>query len=103
MREYQVIITKDAVKDIDDIYIYVARKICMPMTASKLCKRITDAILGLKYMPYRYSILEDAKSNLPYRKIIIDNYVIIFLVEENRVIVTNIFYGASNFIEKLKG
>lgn len=101
MKKYEVIITRDALKDIEDIYNYISKILHAPLAAYNLVRRIRKAIIELEYMPFRYPMLE-YEADIAYRKIIVDNYIIIYTVGNDKVIVVNIFYGALNFLNKLR-
>jgi len=56
MTEYEIIISEQAAKDMNDIYEYIASVIGMPQTAMEQFNRIADAIETLNLMPERIKI-----------------------------------------------
>ena len=37
------------------------------------------------------------------RKMVVDNYMVFFVIKEDRIIVTDVLYGASDIERRLKG
>ena len=99
---YKVVLTKDAVKDIDEIYNYIAYTLCAPVAAKKLCSKIRKAILSLEYYPKKYASLNiQINSMSELRRVPVDNYLIVYTIIDSNVYVLNVFYGASDFMTKL--
>ena len=67
-------------------------------------KKINDSIEELKYMPKAHAIIKKYDSlEMEYRRIVINNYVIIYTVDEenHKVYIVNIYYGRSDYLAKL--
>jgi toxin ParE1/3/4 len=56
MREYEVIITTAAEKDLQEIFTYIASELLEPEIAINLCDRIEQEILKLDTMPDRHAL-----------------------------------------------
>lgn len=99
---YKVVITKDALKDIAEIDRYISCVLQAPLAAKNICSKIRKAILSLEYYPKKYAAFTSLNENAKgYRRIVVDNYLIVYIIDGRNVIVTNIFYGASDVITKL--
>lgn len=78
-----------AKKDIIDIVAYIHKKLCNPTAAERLAKKIIDGIDGLQSSPYSYPIYYNAKPmQHEYRKLLIDNYLVFYWVNENEKTIT---------------
>ena len=55
MDKYSVKLMSQALRDLDQIYLYISQQLLEPETASKLVAQIEDGILSLESMPYRCS------------------------------------------------
>ena len=103
LERYQVLLTADALKDIDDIYDYIVCKLKAPMTAQKLCGQIRGAILDLQVFPQRYKVMEAFKEeSRKFRGMPIGNYLIIYVIIAQTVMVTNILHSTEDINQKLK-
>lgn len=104
MKKYNVQVTDSALKDMDEIYDYISNELLSPETAMEQYNRIADAILTLDEMPERFTILsyEPFLSRKLYH-MNVDNYVVFYVILDDNVIVTDVLYGASDLIERIKG
>jgi toxin ParE1/3/4 len=70
------------------------------MSENNLIKKIDSNILRLKSFPFSCSyVLDESLKHKGYRKLIIDNYIVFYLVNEvdKQVIISRIFYGHENY------
>lgn len=103
MEEYQVRITDEALKDMENIYNYIAYTILVPDSAKTQYNRIAESILSLSFLPERYQLFEEEpKHSLGIRRLVVDNYLICYVVDPGVVTVTDVLYGASNVHQRLK-
>ena len=99
---FEIRITADALKDIDDIYNYISTVLMSPQSASSICAKIRKAILSLTYMPKRYSVISQTpNSKNAYRRINVGKYAIIYVVDNTTVTIIAVLYGASDIFSKL--
>ena len=54
MDKYNVSLTSRALRDLDDIYVYIAQTLLVPETALGMVDKIEKEILSLEEMPYRF-------------------------------------------------
>lgn len=96
---YKVIYTREAEKDLIDIYRYIAVDLLVPETAKKQTDGIMDAINSLDEFPLRHKRYDrEPWSSIGLRIVPVDNYLVFYLVNENEatVAVVRIMYGGRN-------
>lgn len=104
MSAYDIQITEPAEKDLYEIGAYISKELLEPETAKKVISKIAKGINSLGDMPLRNALVADER--LAYkgiRKIIVDNYIIFYIVTEESKTVTiiRILYGKRNWINLL--
>lgn len=100
MDKYKVSLTSRALRNLDDIYVYIAQTLLVPETALGLVDKIEKEILSLEEMPYRFPERKTgAYANRGYRQLFVGNYTVIYRIDEKRrqVIVITIRYSPSQF------
>ena len=100
MDKYNVSLTSRALRDLDDIYVYIAQTLLVPETALSLVDKIEKEIISLEEMPYRFPERKTgAYANKGYRQLFVGNYTVIYRVDEKRrqVIIVTIRYSPSQF------
>ncbi|MBI9012444.1 MAG: type II toxin-antitoxin system RelE/ParE family toxin [Clostridiales bacterium] len=103
MTSFKIELTDEAIDNLEQIYLYIAEELKSKVSAKKQYERIVNQIMKLETFPERYHILEyDKAYSRGMRMMPIDNYAIIYIVRQKRVIITNILYGASDIRTKLK-
>ena len=98
MDKYKVSLTNRALRNLDDIYVYIAQTLLVPETALGLVDNIEKEILSLEEMPYRFPERKTgAYANKGYRQLFVGNYTVIYRIDEKRrqVIVITIRYSPS--------
>ena len=59
--------------------------------------------MQLDTFPEKFRILRSEKEkHKELRRMIVDNYSVFYVIRENRVIITNVLYSASDIEEKLR-
>ena len=100
MDKYKVSLTNRALRNLDDIYVYIAQTLLVPETALGMVDKIEKEILSLEEMPYRFPERKTgAYANKGYRQLFVGNYTVIYRIDEKRrqVIVVTIRYSPSQF------
>ena len=88
MDKYTVRLYKKAIKDIDEIYAYIAFGKHSPENARGQADRIKNAILGLDTMPQSHQDrLVGRYADKGYKQLLIDNYMAIYRIDEDKKIV----------------
>jgi toxin ParE1/3/4 len=98
--EYCLKFTLAAEEDLDEIYSYIATKLFASTTAEGLMDKIENGIMGLKEFPFLGGYVHDELlKERGYRKLIVDNYIAFYLVNEaeKQVVIMRILYGATNY------
>lgn len=99
---YKIIITPIAYREINKIYEYITEELYAGKAAQKLMKRVEKQIQSLKYYPRMYPKIRKI-DNLKrrYRRIVINNYVILYTIDEKKkiVFISNMYYGGKNYID----
>ncbi len=101
---YKVIYSDSALKDIDEIYEYIAYDLLVPEIAESQVGRIIMAIDSLENLPYRYKVYDEEPwlSN-GLRCFSVDNYMVFYYpVEEDGIVrVIRIIYGGRDIKTEL--
>ena len=85
MDKYEVMLYPRAYRDIHDIYAYIALERLSPETAKEQTDRIWQAIKKLELFPKSHQDrLVGRYAGKEYKQLIIDNYIAIFKVDENK-------------------
>ena len=97
MEKYEVNITDEALDDMEKIYEYIAFELFSPENAMGQYNRIADAILTLDSLPDRFALFEsEPEHSWGMRRMVVDNYLVCYIVDTGIVTVTDVLYGASN-------
>ena len=99
MERYKVFLYPKAYRDIDDIYAYIALEKMAPENARGQTDRIWNAIRSLEAFPASHQDrLEGRYAGRGYKQLLIDNYVAIFKIDENKktVYVVTVQYQGRN-------
>lgn len=84
--------------------LYINEKLKAENAANKLRIKIKDSVKGLSTSPEMYSKTEKLdRVKRVYRKISIDNYVLLYTVDkENKIVyISHMYYGGRNYLEGL--
>ncbi len=104
MKKYSVLMTHTATEDLKSIATYIANELREPSIAKKLVGNIKEAVMSLEEMPTRYSLLRDANlADHGIRKIVVDNYIVFYIVAEkdNEVTIVRILYSRRDWANLL--
>ena len=104
MKRYMVEITDEALTDMEQLYNHIAYVLQAPENAMGQYNRIADEILKLDILPERFRIMDSKpEHSRGLRRMPVDNYSVFYVIRENRVIVTDVLYSASDIERRLKG
>ena len=102
MMQYKVQITDQALLDMEAIYGYIAGQLQAPEAAMAQFNRIAAAIATLATFPERVKLMESEEERaLGLRQMPVDNYSVFFHIREDRVIITNVLFGAVDIFNRL--
>ena len=103
MEKFVVEITDEALADMEALYQYIAVKLMAPENAMGQYNRIADAILTLNTIPDRFGLFDcEPERSMGIHKMIVDNYIVCYVIDPGVVRVTDILYGASDIHKRLK-
>lgn len=93
MKHYTVEITNEALADMEQLYNHIAYVLQAPENAMDQYNRIADAILTLDTMAERIRIMEsEPERSKEMRRLLVDNYSVFFVIQGDKVIVTDVLY-----------
>lgn len=103
MKRYKIQITDKALSDMEEIYNYIAVQLQAPEAAMGQYNRIADAVETLDTFPERVKLMETEEERaLGLRQMQVDNFSVFFHIREERVIITNVLYNASDISMRLR-
>lgn len=97
--KYKVKVNPRAIRELDNIYKYIANDKLAPENAKGQVDRIKKAILNLDTFPQSHQERNEGKyAGKGYRQLLIDNYITIFRIDEphKTVYVVTIQYQKRN-------
>jgi plasmid stabilization system protein ParE len=100
MKKYNVVITASALKDMEDLYNYIAYELKSPNSAKKLYFKIANAIQSLDLFAERYKVFCIDEERV-VRRMLVDNYSVFYMTKANSVIVTSVLYSSRDLREIL--
>ena len=102
MNKYNIEYSKEAKQDLIDIKKYIKYNLQGPNIAKKLITKIKTEIDKLIEDPEIYSIIyDDFIKKLQIRKIIVDNYIVFYRINNKTIQIVRILYGRRNWINLL--
>lgn len=99
MDKYKVMINPRAIRELDNIYEYIANEKLAPENAKGQVDRIKKAVLSLDTFPQSHQKRNEGRyAGKSYRQLLVDNYIVIFHIDEPRkmVYVVTIQYQGRN-------
>lgn len=104
MKRYVVEITDEALADMEQLYNHIAYVLQTPENAMNQYNRIADAILTLDTLAERNHIMEsEPERRREMRRLLVDNYSVFYVIQRDKVIVTDVLYSASDIESRLRG
>lgn len=99
-KKYKIKITPKANDDLDEIYKYIFEELFNLDAADNLMNKIEKSMMRLGEFPLSCSLVEDnVLKNKGYRKLIIDNYIAFYIVDdkEERVVIMRVLYSRQKY------
>ena len=85
------------------IYEHIAYILLSPDNAMGKYNRIADKIISLGYFPECIRVMDtEPEYSKCLRKLQADNYSVFYIIKQDRVIVTNVLYSASDIESRLR-
>jgi len=98
--KYRLKIVPKAEEDLNDIFYYIALELNNKSAAEKLINQFSNKVLRLQDFPFSCSVVEDPfLKDKGYRKLIIDNYIVFYIVNEaeQQVVVMRVLYSRKKY------
>ena len=99
--DYNVVVTRIAEIELDDIVIYISEHLENRQAATDFLREVEVCYVRLTDNPFMYKECEDINLKKEgYRKAVINNYVMIYRVDEinKKVYIMNFFYGRRDYL-----
>ncbi len=100
-KKYKVIITPTAYKEINKIYDYITDDLYAENATKRLMNKVEQEVQRLKDAPKIHTEIEKFDElKRVYRRIVVDNYVILYIIDEDNevVFVSHMYYGRRNYM-----
>lgn len=100
--EYNIKLTDEFLDELEEICDYISINLKACNSAIKLRVKVRDKIILLKKSPQRFAeIGKTDKLKREYRRMVIDNYIILYTVDENekKVFISHIYYGKQDYFK----
>ena len=102
MNKYNVEYSKESKQDLIDIKKYIKYNLQEPDTAKRLINKIRTEINKIIDKPELYAIIDDDFiKKLEIRKIIVDNYIVFYRINNKTIQIVRVLYGRRNWINLL--
>lgn len=100
---YNLIITPSADKDLSDIIEYMSNDLSNPNAAKRFYEKVEKSYDNLEEFPCMYSLCELPEFSDNHRKIIIDDYVIVYKFDESsgEISILRVLYGKVSLLNEL--
>ena len=103
MKQYDVKISRMALSDMEQIYSYIADRLLESDMAMRQYDRIAEAIQSLNILPERCALVEsEPERTQGLRQMLVDNYLVFYIVGEDTVSVARVLYSASDLVRRLR-
>ncbi len=102
MKKYNIEYSVESKQDLIDIKRYIKYNLQEPNTAQKLITKIKKEIDSLKDNPEMYSIIDDdIIKRFKIRKLVVDNYIVFYRINDENIQIVRVMYGRRNWITLL--
>lgn len=99
--DYKIIVTDVATEELEGIFDYISRNLNNKSATEKLKLKIEKLFLWLEQNPYLATRVHIKPQNKIYRRLVINNYIVLYKVEEEKkqVIVYRVLYGRRDYLK----
>lgn len=100
-KNYEIILTDTAKEELSNIYKYISENLYEEMTANRLMNKIEENILRLKQNPYSCVKVSVRPHKEIYRRLVIDNFIALYDVEEkySQVIIYRVLNSKMDYLD----
>ena len=95
INNYEIVLTDIAQEELEEVYEYIFKNLYNELSADSLMDKMEKAIFSLEQNPYKYPEVHIRQRNEVYRKLVVDNYIVLYEVDEEykQVVVYRVIYG----------
>lgn len=97
---YRIVTLPQAERDLDDIINYLNG--FYPSTALRQYDKLVEAVLSLEEHPGKFEEYKPGCFQFSYRKMVIGDYLVFYVVEEIEVVIHRILHGARDISHYLE-
>ena len=97
---YEIVLTDIAKEELEYVYEYISENLYANQAANNLMDKIERSILMLEKNPFACTEVCIKPHNEIYRKLVVDNYIVLYQVEETykQVVIYRVIYGRRDYI-----
>ena len=98
--EYNIEFSETCLEEIEHICYYIDKELKAKKSSNKLRKKIHEKVQDLKRYPRMYpKIKMRNNTSREYRRIVIDNFVILYVIKkENTILISHMYYYRKNYL-----
>lgn len=103
-KEYSLVMPPIAEQELEECFYYISYRLNAPKAAKDLSNKFRQGFNRIcKFPESCKECVDDLFCYKNYRKLIIDNYIALYRINEKdkEIIIIHIFYAPSNYIEKI--
>jgi plasmid stabilization system protein ParE len=104
MEKYKVSVSAPAKRDIREIHSYISQQLMESQIADRIFDALYAAVGSLVEMPHRFPIVTNERlATIGYRKLVSDNYIIFYTIDETAgiVYVERVLYSRRDWLSLL--
>ncbi len=99
---FKVYATEDFRNDVNEVCIYIETNFKSIYASNKIKLRIKHIFLLLENTPMMFSIIEKYdRVKRRYRRAIINNYVMLYTIDNDIVYISHLYYNGRNYLNEL--
>ena len=103
MNKYNISVTPYALRQMEEIGLYISDSLSEPLVAARLLDTLEQAILSLEIMPERCPLTDiEPWKSYGFRRILVKNYLIYFWIDVTTVHITAVVYGGKDQMTELE-
>jgi len=102
MKHHKILYSKEAFRDLDEIWEYIASVLQNRSAASRMIDRILDTVDQLKEFPKIGALLSSiADIESDYRFLVTENYLTFYRTDGSNIYIDRILYGRRDYLRVL--
>lgn len=91
-----------AEQDLDEIMTYISFDLFSPQSADRLLDRIEEEVDSVCNFPFSRPLVNDPiLRGKGYRIIVVENFNLFYIIEDNVIVIYRVLYGRRNYAELL--